>query len=140
MKKFMPFIILLGVLIVGCTGSNSENDTQILAAITANLKAMEREDIEATMATIDPSSSGYEMTKEMINVIFEQYDLKYELSDLKVIKRTDKEAEVGFTQITRKVTGPEFRNNKITGVHVLRKSDGAWKIFSSQIKTTEYLD
>jgi len=140
MKKYMPFIILMALLTVGCAGGGSESDAQILASITANLKAMEREDVDGTMATIDPSSGGYEMTKEMIKVIFEQYDLKYELSDLKVIKRSDKEAEVGFTQITRKATGPDFRNNKITGVHILKKSDGVWRIFSSQIKTTEYLD
>ncbi len=140
MKKSMPFIILLALLAVGCASGRQENDAQILGIITANLKAMEREDVDATMATIDPSSSGFEMTKEMIKVIFEQYDLKYELSDLKVIKRSDKEAEVGFTQVTRKVAGPDFRNNKITGVHILRMKDGAWRIFSSQIKTTEYLD
>jgi hypothetical protein len=140
MKKRLILTFCLALLAFNCGGGSPDSDDQILAPISANLKAMEREDIDATMATIDPASTGYAMTREMIIVIFEQYDLAYELSDLKVIKRTAKEAEVSFTQVTRKVTGPDFRNNKIIGVHTLKKTDGAWKIFSSRVKETVYLE
>jgi hypothetical protein len=128
-------------VILGCGGAAKVfSDSDIMAAVSDNLKAMEQEDVNATMATIDESSPGYQTTKDLIKIIFEQYDLKYELSDLKVIERKDNEAKVGFTQVTRKVSGPEFRDNKITGVHTLRLSKGKWKIYNSVVSTTDYLD
>lgn len=139
MKKFFLIAVIAVFLITTCTRTASDHRA-ILAVIQANLKAMENEDIEATMATIDPASSGYGMTREMIKVIFDQYDLKYEISGLKVIKSTDQEAEVSFTQVTRKVSGPDFRNNKIEGIHTLHKVNGAWKIYASRIVKNSFLD
>lgn len=138
MKKFL--IAIAAILLITVCAKTTSDQAAILAVIQANLKAMENEDVEATMATIDPSSTAYAMTQEMIKVIFDQYDLKYEISGLKVLKTTDQEAEVAFTQVTRKVSGPDFRNNKIQGIHTLRKVNGAWKIFASRIVKTTYLD
>jgi predicted small lipoprotein YifL len=140
-RAFRSFILLaIGAAIFGCGGAVVTNDSDIIASVSENLKAMENEDVDATMATIDENSPGYQSTKDLIKVIFEQYDLKYELSDLKVIEKNKNEAKVSFTQVTRKVSGPEFRDNKITGVHTLRLSRGKWKIFNSVVKTTDYLD
>jgi hypothetical protein len=132
--------LAIGAIIFGCSGSGISTDANIIATVTENLKAMERENVDATMATIDETSGGYQGTKDLIKVIFEQFDLKYELTDLKVIEKNKNEAKVSFTQITRKVSGPEFRDNKITGVHTLRLSGGKWRIYNSAVTTTEYLD
>jgi hypothetical protein len=143
MKRPIGFVTLLMIcaIIFGCGGQvKPTSDADIMAAVSDNLKAMEREDVDATMATIDETSPGYQSTKDLIKIIFEQYDLKYELSDLKVTEKKDKEAKVSFTQVTRKVSGPEFRDNKINGVHTLRLVGGKWKIFNSVVTNTEYLD
>jgi hypothetical protein len=143
MKRLSGVFITLfiGLLIFGCGGpGRASSDADITAAVTENLKAMEREDVNATMATIDPSSPGFQSTQELIKLIFEQYDLKYELSDLKVTEKKGNEAQVSFSQVTRKVSGPDFRDNKITGVHTLRFTGGKWKIYNSTVSTTDYLD
>jgi hypothetical protein len=144
MKRLSGIFItsLIATVIFGCGGSGggASSDAVITGAITENLKAMEREDVDATMATIDQNSPGYQTTKDLIKLIFEQYDLKYELSDLKVTEKKGNEAKVSFTQVTRKVSGPEFRDNKITGLHTLRFTGGKWKIFNSVVTTTDYLN
>lgn len=134
--------LLIAMVIFGCGGSGggASSDADIMASVTSNLKAMEREDVDGTMATIDQNSPGYKTTKDLIKLIFEQYDLKYELSDLKVTEKKGNEAKVSFTQVTRKASGPEFRDNKITGVHTLRFTGGKWRIFNSAVTTTDYLD
>jgi len=33
-----------------------------------------------------------------------------------------------------------FRDNKIDIVHMLRKTDGKWKIYGSQVKKIDYLN
>jgi hypothetical protein len=39
-----------------------------------------------------------------------------------------------------KIDGPQFQNNMTTGVHILRPDKGKWKIVSSEVVETEYLD
>jgi len=143
MKRLSGIFIGLAIalIVMGCGKSGGAlSDADILAAINENLTAMEREDVNATMATIDENSPGYATTKDLIKVIFDEYDLKYEISDLKVVEKKGNEAKVSFTQVTRKVSGPEFRDNKITGLHTLRYTGGKWRIFDSAVQTTDYLN
>jgi hypothetical protein len=37
-------------------------------------------------------------------------------------------------------TEPALRDNKIGGVHILKKSDGTWKIYDTQIDSIDYLN
>lgn len=59
------------------------------------------------------------------------YDLNYKIEKLKVLEKNDNEAKVEFVKITTKLKGPDFNNNKITGVHTLKMDGGSWKIFST---------
>jgi hypothetical protein len=49
------------------------------------------------------------------------------------------EARVRFVQVTRKESGPEFRDNRIEGTHTLRPSNDDWKIWTTETKDVEYL-
>lgn len=50
-----------------------------------------------------------------------------------------REAHVRFVQVTRKESGPEFRDNRIDGTHILRPSDGDWKIWTTETESVEPL-
>jgi hypothetical protein len=52
----------------------------------------------------------------------------------------DREAKVRFSQVTRKISGPEFRDNRVSGVHVLRKLNGEWKLFDTERIKVDYLE
>ena len=98
---------------------------------------MEEENIDnflATLANINPK------TREITQKSFDAYDLKYEISNLKLIEKSDQKAKVEFVQITKKVSGPEFRDNKIIGIHTLKFINKRWKISSTQINEIKYLD
>jgi len=131
--------IIAGIFISGCA-QITETDSEIISVLYENLKAAENEDLESYMATIHEQSPFYAQTEQTMQLIFTKYDLKYELKELKVIEKSDQEAKVKFIQIAKKVSGPEFRNNKTTGIHILKKSDGKWKIYGAQIKNIDYLD
>jgi tetratricopeptide (TPR) repeat protein len=134
-------IVLVGVWWAVGSGSTQSEPTEVTSVIYENLRALEREDIKSFMATLHKQSPGYEQTEQAVRPLFDAYDLEYELVDLKVIKVSDQEARIAFTQITRKASGPEFRDNKIKGVHILRKSsDASWKIYETQIESIDYLD
>lgn len=106
----------------------------------ANEEATGKEDIDAAVATFDPQSPVLESTRKVMQLVFETYDLKYTYEELTVESVNGDEARVHYVQLTEKVNGPEFRNNRLRGTHVLKKRDGAWRMFTSVIEGIDYLD
>ena len=140
MKKAFIFITFIAfVLAVGCSKKN-EDDSGITSVVYENMKFAQNEDIENFMATIHEQAPKYASTEKEIRQAFNKYDIKYTLEGVKVIEKSDQNAKVKFVQKAEKINGPEFRNYVVTGIHVLKKSDGKWKIYSTLIEKLEYLD
>ncbi len=118
---------------------NSEK-AAIESVVVLNLKALNEENIEAYMATIDPNSPGFEVTKNAIAQSFSIYDLNYVMNNFNVATITGNTAIVTVDQTTTKIRGPQFRNNRMVLMHQFNKSNGQWKMFSSQIQKVEYLN
>lgn len=142
MKRACIALSLMCVLIcfasmslVSCTGNR-----EVTAVIYDNIKALNNEDLEASMATIHEESPIYAATRQVTKELFLIYDLKYKLKQVKVVEKSDQEIKVEYVQTTERIDGPEFKDNKIKAVSVLKKSKGKWKIFSTIIKGIEYLD
>ena len=121
------------------TDVNSEK-AAIESVVVLNLKALNEENIEAYMATIDSNSPGFELTKNAIAQSFAIYDLNYVMNKFDVATITDNTAIVKVEQTTTKIKGPQFRNNRMELMHQFNKSNGQWKMFSSQIQKVEYLN
>jgi hypothetical protein len=117
-----------------------DEDARILEAVRANVVALESEDLDGAMALIDPDSPLYDSTRGLTAQIFELYDLDYELLELSVSSRSDAEATVHFVQETHKLSGPDFRDNRVEGEHRLRKVDGDWLIYDTRADSIDYLD
>jgi hypothetical protein len=71
---------------------------------------------------------------------FSLFDLSHKISGVKVLKQANKEVVVGFTRTTRKIRGPRFRDNVISGEMTLRKEHGDWKIFDQVVHDIKYLN
>ena len=134
---------LLSLLMVACdvfdAAFNSE-ERDVIAAIDENLAAANAEDIPRYMATIHPESPLYATTEDLLRQINQTYDLSYEVSDLEVLSLSSGEARVAFTLTTRLIDGLAFRDNRVTGVFILRRDNGQWKIYGQEIENIEYLD
>jgi len=132
-------VVFAGIALTGCAQKlKIEGDPKSI--VYENVKAMENEDLERVMATIDEESGSFEQTKKLAEQLFAAYDLKYELDSVRVTGQTDTEAKVECIQTTRKVSGPAFRDNRIVAMHRLRNSDGYWKIYSTQVNKIDYLN
>ena len=101
---------------------------------------MNEEDLEAVMTTVHPKSPSYEGTEAMAKQIFNLYDLNFKLENIKILEQNDNEAKVEFTQVTTKINGNNFKNNKAAGIHTLRKDGDLWKIYSTEMTNVEFLD
>jgi len=129
-------IVLLGLLL----NCSERKYATVEDVIYSNAEFLNNEDLSGVMSTIDPESALYSSTEVFVENLFEQYDLKFIVENIEIIEQTDEQAEVQFTQLTMKVSGPEFKNNRIKGDHTLRKSDGSWRILDTKILETNYLD
>ncbi len=134
------FLLLISLLVInGCSTDNSEEQA-VKNVIMKNTEAGNDEDVTAYINTMDKENKNFGHLNDMMNTIFSTYDLNYQVKDLKIIELKDDEAKVQFVQITKKIKGPTFRDNRIEGVHILHKTDGEWKIYDTQIKKIDYLN
>lgn len=116
------------------------SDEELIAVLQTNMDTLHDKDLEAHMKTIHSGSPGYDATESDVQYLMDLYTLKLELLETKVIEKTEKIAKVAYTQRTTKLAGPDFKNNEVTGVHTLRPENGEWKIVSTVVETTVYLD
>jgi len=132
-------LILLIILVVFACSSKKEYKTPE-SLINANAEHMNEEDLEGVMTTVHPKSPNYAATEAMAKQIFDRYDLNYKIENIKVLEENDKEAKVEFTQVTTKIKGTDFKNNKATGIHTLKKDGDSWKVYSTEMVNVEFLD
>ena len=137
MKKLLVLVTLL-LITYNCSSEKKYETPESL--IKANAAYMNEENLEGVMTTVHPKSPSYPATESMAKQIFERYDLNYKIENIKVLVQNDKEAKVEFTQVTTKIKGTDFKNNKATGIHTLRKDGGSWKVYSTEMTNVEFLN
>lgn len=140
MKSKIIFFILTILLITFISCSNGEDYYTPESVIEANAKYMNEEKFDEAMNTIHKDSPAYPATESMLKQLFDRYDLNYKVVSMKVTEETDLEAKIEFVQITSKLKGPEFKNNKATGVHTLKKDGDSWKIYSTEMTDVQFLN
>ena len=105
-----------------------------------NIEAAEQEDIETYMTTIDKNSPSREQNRMLMEWIFDSYDLNYVIEEYEIVSIADDTARVKIIQTTTKVAGADFKDNRLTGVHILKKTEDQWKFFEIEINNIEYLN
>lgn len=138
----MKRLILLAMILLGSNAyaggkggdNNASEDKDILRVIEKNLEAAEKEDFDAWIKTYHERARSCKARGSEMRECFRVYDMKYALEQAKVLDKSEDEAKVWFVQINRTVSGPDNNDRKITGVHVMKKSHGKWKIYDTEVK------
>jgi hypothetical protein len=141
-RLFLMAMILLvsNAYADGKDGNNdSAEDKEILKVIEKNLEAAEKEDFDAWIKTYHERARSCKARGSEMQECFRVYDMKYALEQAKVLDKSDDEAKVWFVQVNRTVSGPDNNDKKITGVHIMKKSYGKWKIYDTEIKKIQEL-
>jgi len=137
---FTASLAALG-LVSGCERVSKADEDAAVASVRANTEAMNRADLEGAMAAIHPKSPSYDRSRAQTETILEQFKLACTLEDAKVEKSTAEGILVRFVLVTRKVSGDEdFPDNRVTGLHLLKRDGAAWKIWSTQVLSSEKLE
>ena len=136
-KLTLCFLILCLGLLINCS---ERKYATIEDVVYSNAEYLNNEDLSGVMSTIDPESELYSSTAIYVEKLFERFDLKFIVEKIEIIEQSDESAKVRFTQLTMKLSGPEFRNNRIKGNHTLRKSNGSWLICNTEILETNFIN
>ncbi|HWB04390.1 MAG TPA: nuclear transport factor 2 family protein [Verrucomicrobiales bacterium] len=108
--------------------------------VRSQIKALNKEDLDGYMSYMHPDNPTYASTRQQLEDIAEKYDLRYTLEKLERVSVTEDEVKASFVQLTEKVSGPAFSNNRISGVHTLRRDNGKWKIFATTTNSMAAVD
>jgi hypothetical protein len=117
-----------------------DHKSAIIGVIRENIAAHNAEDPERYMETIHSRAPGRFATRSMLQQSYDMYDLSTKVYNVKILQLSEKEARASFTLITKKISGPAFRDNRIDGVMILRPDKGEWKLYSQENDKVTYLD
>jgi hypothetical protein len=137
-KIFISAIVISSLILINCSHNKYYSSPE--EVIQANIDYMNSEDLDGVMSTIHPESPSFNTTENLAKQLFKIYDLNYKIEKVEVTSESDQEATVNFTQLTTKISGPQFRNNRIQGTHTVRKDGDSWKLYSTKILNTEFLN
>ncbi|MEG3849797.1 hypothetical protein QT971_20870 [Microcoleus sp. herbarium19] len=118
---------------------NSDKEA-IKSVLILQFKALNEENIEAYMATIDSNSPVFKPTRELTAQVFSNSDLKYVMNEFDVVNISSNTAKVRVVQTTTKIRAPQFRNNRMVLIHNFKKLNGTWKMFSTEVEKVEFLN
>jgi len=111
---------------------DSKEADAIIAVIKENIAATEAEDKKRVLKTMHKDSPQINSTIQGMDFIFANYDMKFELEQVKVLEINGDEAKVYYQQTTRAVKGEGFPPARITGIHNMKKEKGKWKLFKTE--------
>jgi hypothetical protein len=141
MNRFVLLALLMLPLLCEAAPKPTAEMNAVLAVLTEQQKALRREDVAGVMSTILSESPMAAATEALLKRVHDNYDFRYDFSGEEVRRITATEAEVSFVQVTERLSGPEFRKNRIHGTHILRKDpQGKWKFFDTKILRVDYLE
>jgi len=110
---------------------------EIIEVIKENLAATQAKDKDRVLKTIHKECPQRSSTIEGMDYVFKNYDMVFNLEKVEVIEISGDEAKVYYEQTTRAIRGQGFPPNRSTGIHILKKENGKWKIFKTEYLSNE---
>lgn len=116
---------------------------EMIKIIEDNVRFSEEENLEEYLKTMVQSAQESEATIKAINELFANFDIEYEILEMRVIAEKKDAVQVRVTlksTATFVVEGMQFRNNIMTAIRTLEKENGEYKISKDTLENVEYLD
>jgi len=112
---------------------------ELIAVIKENIVATEAKDKDRVLKTIHKDCPQRRSTIQGMEYVFANFDMKFDLEQIEVLEVTGEDAKVYYMQTTRAVRGAGFTPTRASGIHLMKKEDGKWKIFKTEYLTNEQI-
>ena len=137
-KRFITIVILTLCLSLLLTACGNAEQRQVLATVRNFAKYTTAEDSGNLFLLYHQNVRTLDL-KNVLDLQFSLYDIKYDLEKLELEKIEDGYAYAPFTATMKKTDDSDFRDIRITGTFVLTKEGDDWKILTIDY-VTETLD
>ena len=139
--RTIPALLCVALAIAACERVPKAERDAALETVRRNVRLLQEKKIDEMMETIHPQSPSFAGTRKEVADLVKEYDLKCELAALDVIGARSDAIRVRFEQITERSKGGVAElKMRLTGVHVLKKDGGAWKIFDTEVIAVDDVD
>jgi len=134
-------VIAMAVLMMSQITYAEEQTTGKLIedVLKENLNAGQQENLQAMLNTVHSQSPSYLMTKQQMSAVFENFDISYKLTYYKYIGQDNDYAVARARLSSKKISGSAFKDNEVDTIHIFKKENGEWKIWSAAILDVKYL-
>lgn len=111
----------------------------IIAVIRENIAATQAKDKERVLKTIHKDCPQLRSTIQGMDFVFANYDMVFELEKIEVIELSGEDAKVYYMQTTKAIRGQGYPPTRATGIHLMKKEYGKWKIFKTEYLSNEQI-
>lgn len=112
---------------------------ELIAVIRENIAATEAKDKDRVLKTLHKDCPQRRSTIQGMEYVFANFDMKFDLEQIEVLEVTGEDAKVYYMQTTRAIRGEGFPPTRASGIHLMKKEDGKWKIFKTEYLTNEQI-
>ena len=137
MKILSTVVAAIAALCLGAAPADGVT-REIRAFLINDMRNLERENLEAALQSFLPEMR--DSAKAQLQPLFDRYDLRYNLVNMRVVSYSGNRAVVRVTQETRKVSGPQFQNNRLIAEHTLIKIGRKWFYADTKVIDIQMLD
>ena len=138
-QQFLYPAVCFALATASCQRGSKVDANAALDVVRRNSQFMQEKKVEEMMATIHPESAAFAGTRTAMESL-KDFDLECELVSLDVVSARADEVRVRFDQKTKKTKGAEkLPTTRVVGIHVLKKDGDVWKIFETEVISTEVL-
>ncbi len=113
---------------------------ELRATFVANLEASQKKDLQGVIATIHSKSPVMAPTVQLMQKLFESYEIEFTPLDFKYIATDEGYAICRTKSKALKISGPQFRDNTVTALMVFKKDGKNWKIWTQTNLEIQYND
>ena len=107
-----------------------------LGKISPRLKAKDKDRV---LKTIHKDCPQRRSTIQGMEYVFANFDMEFDLEKIEVLEITDEDAKVYYMQTTRAIRGQGYPPTRATGIHLMKKENGKWKIFKTEYLSNEQI-
>jgi type IV secretory pathway VirJ component len=112
---------------------------EIISVIRENIAATQAKDKERVLKTIHKDCPQLRSTIQGMDYVFANFDMIFDLEKIEVIELSGEDAKVYYMQTTRAIRGQGYPPTRSTGIHIMKKENGKWKIFKTEYLSNEQI-
>lgn len=145
MVRMLTFRLLVGLCLLGgpvvtVHAQDAEVEGAVTEVLRANFIAANEEDVVGYLLTVHFDSPVYEVTQDALQPQFRNYDLAFELLELRLLSVDGDYAFARGKQKVTKLGESDFEDNITDALYIFRQEVGVWKLWQQSPLEVEFLE